>query len=59
MIPEDEMLQTFNNGIGMVLVVSPKELEDIMGRLRSLGEKAFVIGEIGKAEKDQETIEYI
>jgi phosphoribosylformylglycinamidine cyclo-ligase len=58
-IPEDEMLRTFNNGIGMIFVVRPKELEDVMGRLRSLGEKAFLIGEIVKAEKDQDTIEFI
>jgi phosphoribosylformylglycinamidine cyclo-ligase len=58
-IPEVEMLRTFNNGLGMVLVVRPKDIEDILGRLRSLGEKAFVIGEIEKAEKDQEGIEFV
>lgn len=58
-IPEDEMFRTFNNGIGMILIVRPKEIEDILGRLHSLGEKAFIIGEIGKAEKEQETIEFV
>ncbi len=58
-IPEDEMYKTFNNGVGMILVVRPKDVEDIMARLRSLGEKAFVIGDIGKAEKDQKTIEFV
>ena len=58
-ISEEEMLRTFNNGIGMILVVKPKEIEDVLNRLNSLGEKAFVIGEIGKAEKEQEPIEFV
>jgi len=58
-IPEDEMYRTFNNGIGMVLIVRSKDVEDIMARLRSLKEKAFVIGEIDKAEKDQKAIEFV
>ena len=58
-IAEDEMLRTFNNGIGMILVIRPKELEDVLGRLNSLGEKAFVIGEVVKVEKEQEIIEFV
>jgi len=58
-IPENEMLQTFNNGIGMILIVKTKEAEDILGRINTMGEKAFVIGEIGKAEKEQDSIEFI
>jgi phosphoribosylformylglycinamidine cyclo-ligase len=58
-IPEDEMYKTFNNGIGMILIVRSKDVEEIMARLRSLSEKAFVIGEIGKAEKDQKAIEFV
>ena len=58
-ISEEEMLRTFNNGIGMILTVRSKEVEDILDRLRSLGEKAFIIGEVGKTEVEQETIEFI
>jgi phosphoribosylformylglycinamidine cyclo-ligase len=58
-IPEDEMFQTFNNGIGLILIVRAKETADILERLQSLGEKAFVIGEIGKSEREQESIEFI
>lgn len=49
-IPEDEMYRTFNYGIGMVLIVSPDEAEDIIGRLAGLGDRAYVIGEIAPAE---------
>jgi phosphoribosylformylglycinamidine cyclo-ligase len=58
-ISEEEMLKTFNNGIGMILIVRPIEIEDISERLGFLGEKTFVIGEIGKAERDQEKIEFV
>jgi phosphoribosylformylglycinamidine cyclo-ligase len=58
-IAEDEMYRTFNNGIGMILIVRSKDVEDVMARLRSLKEKAFVIGEIDKAEKDQKAIEFV
>jgi phosphoribosylformylglycinamidine cyclo-ligase len=58
-IPEEEMLGIFNNGIGMVLVVRSKDVGEVLVRLHSLGEKAFVIGEVGKSEKEQERIEYI
>ena len=58
-ISEDEMLRTFNNGIGMILIVRAKEAEDILARLRSMGEKVFMIGEIGKSEKEQERIEFV
>ncbi len=58
-IPEEEMLRTFNNGVGMILVVRTKEIDDILARLRSFGEKAFVIGEVGRTDREQEKIEYI
>jgi len=57
-ISQEEMLRTFNNGIGMILIVRSKEVDDILARLRSLGEKAFIIGEVGKTEREQETIEF-
>jgi phosphoribosylformylglycinamidine cyclo-ligase len=50
-ISEEEMLRTFNNGVGMVLAVSARESEDIMLRLKGLKEKAYVIGEVIEDER--------
>jgi phosphoribosylformylglycinamidine cyclo-ligase len=58
-IPEEEMFRTFNNGIGMILIVKSKEVEDILARLQTMGEKAFMIGVVGKTEREQETIEFV
>lgn len=58
-ISEEEMLRTFNNGVGMILIARAKEVDDILARLRSLGEKAFLIGEVGRADGEQEKIEFI
>ena len=58
-LSEEEMFRTFNNGIGMVLIVKPKEVEDLLARLHSLGEKAFIIGEVGKTKKQDATIEFV
>ncbi|OGP88947.1 MAG: phosphoribosylformylglycinamidine cyclo-ligase [Deltaproteobacteria bacterium RBG_16_47_11] len=58
-ITEGEMLRTFNNGVGMILVVRSKDVQEISARLHSLGEKAFIIGEVGKTEREQEKIELV
>jgi phosphoribosylformylglycinamidine cyclo-ligase len=55
-ISEDEMYKTFNNGIGMILVIPSKDSQNVMARLQALGEKGFIIGEIVKADKPEEAI---
>lgn len=45
-LTEEEMFRSFNQGVGMVVVVPAVETDDILERLRSLGEEAFRIGEI-------------
>jgi phosphoribosylformylglycinamidine cyclo-ligase len=55
-ISEDEMYKTFNNGIGMILVIPSKDSQNVMARLQALGEKGFIIGEIVKADKPEEPI---
>lgn len=45
-ISDTEMMRTFNNGIGMVVVVPEKATQDVLDMLNAMNEKAFVIGEI-------------
>jgi phosphoribosylformylglycinamidine cyclo-ligase len=58
-IPEEEMWRTFNNGIGMILVVKTEEAEDVLIRLKELGERAFLIGRISEVKGEEERVEFI
>lgn len=49
-IPERDMFNTFNMGVGMSLIVSPQEADKALGLLRSLGEEAYAIGHVVKSE---------
>lgn len=49
-IPERDMFNTFNMGVGMSLIVSPQEADKALGLLRSLGEEAYAIGHVAKSE---------
>ncbi len=52
-LSEKEMYRTFNNGIGMTLVVPANEVNDVLDRLAGLGETAYLIGEIKPTEEAQ------
>jgi phosphoribosylformylglycinamidine cyclo-ligase len=43
-----EMLRVFNMGVGLILSVAPAGLADILGLLRSTGQRSFVIGTVQK-----------
>lgn len=58
-IDDEEMFRTFNCGIGMVLAVPNRDIDEIMIRLSGLHEQAFVIGEIAKCEHGKECVELV
>ena len=45
-IAQSEMDRTFNNGLGLILVIGKRNAERIMWTLKEIGEKFFLIGEI-------------
>ncbi|MEZ4485292.1 MAG: phosphoribosylformylglycinamidine cyclo-ligase [Syntrophotaleaceae bacterium] len=55
-IDELEMYRTLNYGIGMVLIVPEREVDDIMVRLTGLKEQAYVIGRVAKDETGESVI---
>ncbi len=44
-IPQREMFNTFNMGVGMTVIVSPEETDRALEILRANGEDAYVLGE--------------
>ena len=49
-VPERDMFNTYNMGVGMSIVVAPDEAEKALEILKANGEDAYVIGEIIKNE---------
>ena len=45
-IGDEEMLRTFNMGVGMIVVVAPEDLHDVEHSLERRGETAFVVGTV-------------
>jgi phosphoribosylformylglycinamidine cyclo-ligase len=50
-VPQEEMLRTFNMGLGMLLVVPSAKFKKVQTVLERVGEKAFTIGRIVKGER--------
>ena len=50
-IPERDMFNTYNMGVGMSVVVSEKDAEKALEILRANGEDAYVIGSIIKSDE--------
>ena len=50
-IPEHDMFNTFNMGVGMSVVVAAEDAEKALNILRDAGEDAYVIGEIIKSDE--------
>jgi phosphoribosylformylglycinamidine cyclo-ligase len=50
-IPERDMFNTFNMGVGMVLTVSPGDADRALQSLREHGEDAYILGELRASEE--------
>ncbi len=50
-VPSEEMLRTFNMGLGMLLVVPSAKFKKVQTVLERAGEKAFTVGRIVKGER--------
>jgi phosphoribosylformylglycinamidine cyclo-ligase len=51
-VGEREMYRTFNMGIGMALVVSPRHAERAISQFARLGQRAWVIGDVVRGKRE-------
>jgi phosphoribosylformylglycinamidine cyclo-ligase len=58
-ISDEEMLRTFNNGLGLVIVVSEEETSEVLLRLKAMGETAHHIGRIESRGDDEEAVQFV
>lgn len=42
----DEALKTFNMGVGMILIVHPDDVDDVLATLQDAGQESFVVGHV-------------
>lgn len=45
-IPERDMFNTFNMGVGMIVSVAPEDVDAAIASLKASGEEAYVLGEL-------------
>ncbi len=53
-IKQEAMYNTFNMGIGMIVALAPSEVDQAIKALESIGEKAYVIGEVKQGQSGVE-----
>ena len=49
-VPEPELYQVFNMGIGMVAIVSPDHAQNVLKLARASGHKAWLIGQVTRGD---------
>lgn len=57
-ISDEEMLRTFNNGLGLVIVVSEEEIGEVLLRLKAMGETGYHIGRVESRGEDEEAVQF-
>jgi len=58
-IPSREMMRTFNNGLGLVIVVSEEDSDEVLLRLKAMGETAYHIGSVESRHDREEPIKFV
>ncbi|MBW2304535.1 MAG: phosphoribosylformylglycinamidine cyclo-ligase [Deltaproteobacteria bacterium] len=57
-ISREEMMRTFNNGLGLAMTVAEEDLDEILLRLEAMGETAYHIGSVEAREENEDPIRF-
>jgi len=58
-LTEEEMMRTFNNGIGLIIIVAEKDVQEIMQQIQVMGERAYQIGWIEERKPKHSALKFI
>ena len=58
-VSDDDMMLTFNNGLGLLIVVKEEETDEVLLRLKAMGETAYRIGSIESREENEGPVEFL
>ncbi|MBN2032369.1 MAG: phosphoribosylformylglycinamidine cyclo-ligase [Deltaproteobacteria bacterium] len=53
-----EMMRTFNCGLGMIMIVNDGDTDEVLSRLRAMGEIAYRVGEVASRKDDEDPIQF-
>jgi phosphoribosylformylglycinamidine cyclo-ligase len=53
-----EMMRTFNNGLGLVMIVSEEDTDEVLLRLKAMGETAYHIGSVEARDENEDPIQF-
>ncbi len=54
-----EMMRTFNNGLGLVIVVKEEDISEVLLRLKAMAETAYHIGSVEARDENEEATKFI
>ena len=58
-ISDHDMLLTFNNGLGLLIVVNEEEVGEVLLRLKAMGEAAYDIGTIEARDENEDPVQFM
>ncbi|MFO7838603.1 MAG: phosphoribosylformylglycinamidine cyclo-ligase [Desulfosalsimonadaceae bacterium] len=59
-VADEEMRRTFNNGIGLVVIVPESAAQDVVEQAAGMNEKAYIIGRVVKqSKKNKQRIQWV
>jgi len=57
-IEDKEMMRVFNNGIGLIIVVSEADASEVLLRLKAMGETAYLIGWVESRNEGELAVQF-
>jgi len=53
------MMRTFNNGLGLLVVISQEDTSEVLLRLKAMGETAYLVGSVEERNEDEAPVQFV